>query len=67
MVAGLIAHGVLSFLSGVSVAVTGFGCEIPRELLAELTTARYESSAINMGLSAALVTGVQVSVNMGYI
>lgn len=60
----LIAHGVFSFLSGVSVAITGFGCDSSRELFAELSTgpnAYPASSAINMGLSAALVTAVQVS------
>lgn len=59
----LIAHGVFSFLSGVSVAITGFGCDSARELFAELSTGPNtypESSAINMGLSAALVTAVQV-------
>lgn len=60
----LIAHGVFSFVSGVSVAITGFGCDSARELFAELSTgpnAYPASSAINMGLSAALVTAVQVS------
>lgn len=60
----LIAHGVFSFLSGASVALTGFGCDSARELFAELSTGPNSypaSSAINMGLSAALVTAVQVS------
>ncbi|CAN0013498.1 unnamed protein product, partial [Scytosiphon promiscuus] len=62
MASGLAAHGVLSFLSGISVAITGFGCDTARELLSEIngfTEAYKASSAINMGLSAALVTGVQ--------
>lgn len=61
-----IGHAALSFLTGLSVSVSGFGCEVSRELVAELTAVRYESSAINMGLSAALVTGVQVSVDVDY-
>ncbi|CAM9331408.1 unnamed protein product, partial [Pylaiella littoralis] len=56
-----IGHAALSFLTGLSVSVSGFGCEVSRELVAELTAVRYESSAINMGLSAALVTGVQAT------
>lgn len=64
MTAGLIAHGVLSCLSGLSVSVTGFGCDIARELL-HLVVAGDDvyapASAINMGLAAALVTAVQVT------
>lgn len=64
----MIAHGVFSFLSGVSVTITGFGCDSARELFAELSTgpnAYPASSAINMGLSAALVTAVQVRSRTG--
>lgn len=64
MIAELIAHSVLSCLSGLSVSVTGFGCDISRELL-HLVLAGDDvfapASAINMGLAAALVTAVQVT------
>lgn len=64
MTGGLIAHIVLSCLSGLSVSVTGFGCDIARELLHLLVVGDdvyAPASAINTGLAAALVTGVQVS------
>lgn len=66
MATGLATHGVLSFLSGLSISVTGFGCDIARELLSEIngsTEHASKPSAINMGLSAALITAVQVCVN----
>lgn len=64
MAAGLIAHSVLSCLSGLSVSVTGFGCDIARELVHLLVVGDdvyAPASAINMGLAAALVTAVQVT------
>lgn len=64
MTAGLIAHSVLSCLSGLSVAVTGFGCDISRELLHLLVAADdvyAPTTAINTGLAAALVTAAQVN------
>lgn len=64
MTAGLVAHSVLSCLSGLSVSVTGFGCDIARELLHLLVAGDdvyAPASAINTGLAAALVTAVQVS------
>lgn len=64
--AGLLMHGALSFLSGLSVAITGFDCDSAREILTELapdSSAFDASSAINMGFSAGLVTAVQVSLN----
>ncbi|CAN0289566.1 unnamed protein product, partial [Ectocarpus sp. 12 AP-2014] len=60
--AGLLMHGALSFLSGLSVAITGFDCDSAREILTELapdSSAFDASSAINMGFSAGLVTAVQ--------
>lgn len=59
----LIAHAIFSFVAGLSIAVTGFGCDATRELFAVLSqgpNAFPASSAINMGLSAGLVTAVQV-------
>lgn len=63
----ILAHGAFSFVSGVAVAVTGFGCDFTRELFAQLgadPAAHPASSPINMGLCAALVTAVQASVCM---
>ncbi|CBJ48396.1 expressed unknown protein [Ectocarpus siliculosus] len=62
MAAGLLMHGTLSFLSGLSVAITGFDCDSAREILTEMapdSSAFDASSAINMGFSAGLVTAVQ--------
>ncbi|CAM9545716.1 unnamed protein product, partial [Ectocarpus fasciculatus] len=62
MATGLLTHGALSFLSGLSVAITGFDCDSAREILTELapdSSAFDASSAINMGFSAGLVTAVQ--------
>lgn len=59
----LVAHAIFSFVAGLSIAVTGFGCDATRELFAVLSqgpNAFPASSAINMGLSAGLVTAVQV-------
>lgn len=59
----LVAHTIFSFVSGLSIAITGFGCDATRELFAVLSqgpNAFPASSAINMGLSAGLVTAVQV-------
>lgn len=64
MTAGVIAHSVLSCLSGLSISVTGFGCDISRELLHLLIAGDdvyAPASAINTGLAAALVTAVQVT------
>lgn len=58
----LVAHAIFSFVAGLSIAVTGFGCDATRELFAVLSqgpNAFPASSAINMGLSAGLVTAVQ--------
>ena len=60
----LIAHGIFSFASGLTVAVTGFGCDYLRVIVDRLSVepgAYPASSAINMGLSAALVTATQAS------
>lgn len=60
----LLARGIFSFASGLTIAVVGFGCDSMRELFDRLsaeTGAYPASSAINMGLSVALVTGVQVN------
>lgn len=60
---GLLPHGVLALLSGLSVALTGFGCDTARELLQLLLvfSATYDApSSINMNLALGLVTAVQV-------
>lgn len=60
----LVAHSIFSFASGLTIAVVGFGCDSLRELFDKLSAepgAYPASSAINMGLSVALVTGVQVN------
>lgn len=67
----LIAHALFSSLSGLSIAATGFGCDVAiRELFAVLTSSKPANGAgsymgasptpINSALSAALITGVQV-------
>ncbi len=59
---GLLAHGLLSLLSGLSVALTGFGCDTARELLLLVSSAApYDApSSINMNLALGLVTAAQV-------
>lgn len=60
----LLSHSLFSFLSGLTTAITGFGCPGLRELLPLLlrqSPLGGGPTPINAALSAALVTAVQAS------